>query len=545
MLNGANRLADAVAVTLGPKGRNVVIEQNFGAPKVTKDGVTVAKAIEFKDKLDNVGASLIKQVASKTNDVAGDGTTTSTVLARAIFREGTKAVVAGMNPMDLKRGIDAAVKVVLEELDKMAKPVAKTEEIAQVATISSNGDEVIGNMVADAFDKVGKSGTITVAEGKTMEHELEVVEGMKFDRGFISPYFITDQKAQQCVLNDPLVLIYDKKISSVQSALPVLEQVAKAQRPLLIIAEDVENEALATLIVNKLRGGLQLAAVKAPGFGDHRKAMLQDLAVLTGAELLSEDTGRKLDETFELSSLGTAKTITVTKDDTVVLGGAGDKADIAARVDQIESIIENTTSEYEKDKLKERLAKLSGGVAVIKAGGASEVEVGEVKDRLDDALCATRAAVKEGIVPGGGTALLQCSKKLEALDLGNFDQNVGKDIVMQALKVPIMAIAQNAGKEGAVIVEHLLRQGDVQLGYNAQVNEYVNMIEAGIIDPTLVVRTALVDASSVASLAPVVPALLVATAVILPTSAALSVVATTASVFARRRIRTTIRPRGC
>jgi len=500
MLHGANRMADAVAVTLGPKGRNVVIEQSFGAPKVTKDGVTVAKAIEFKNKLDNIGAALIKQVASKTNDVAGDGTTTSTVLARAIFREGTKAVVAGMNPMDLKRGIDAAVKTVLEELEKIAKPIAKTEEIAQVATISANGDEVIGKMVAEAFDKVGKQGTITVAEGKTMEHELEVVEGMKFDRGFISPYFITDNKAQKCVLSDPLVLIYDKKISSVQSALPVLEHAAKAQRPLLIIAEDVENEALATMVVNKLRGGLQLAAVKAPGFGDHRKAMLQDLAVLTGAELLSEDTGRKLDETFDPACLGTAKTITVTKDDTVILGGAGDQEDIKARVEQIEAVVEATTSSYEQEKLKERLAKLSGGVAVIKVGGASEVEVGEVKDRLDDALCATRAAVEEGIVPGGGSALLYCSRKLEAMDLGNFDQNVGKDIVMQALKVPIMAITQNAGKEGAVIVEHLLKQSDSHLGYNAQTNEYVNMIDSGIIDPTLVVRTALADAASVASL---------------------------------------------
>jgi len=500
MLAGANKLADAVAVTLGPKGRNVVIEQSFGAPKVTKDGVTVAKAIEFKNKMMNVGAALIKQVASKTNDVAGDGTTTSTVLARAIFREGTKAVVAGMNPMDLKRGMDSAVKAVLEDLEKRAKPISKPEEICQVATISANGDVAMGKMVADAFEKVGKDGTITVAEGKTMEHELEVVEGMKFDRGYISPHFITDTKAQKCQLADPLVLIFDKKISTVQSILPVLEHVAKAQRPLLIVAEDVENEALATVIVNKLRGGLQIAAVKAPGFGDHRKAMLQDLAVLCGAELVSEDTGRKLDESFDPSVLGTAKSVTMTKDDTVILDGAGGQEGIRARCEQIQAAIEVTTSEYERDKLRERLAKLSGGVAVIKVGGASEVEVQEVKDRLNDALNATKAAVEEGIVPGGGVALLHCSKALEAMDLGNFDQNVGKDIIKQALRVPIMSIVQNAGKEGVVVVEHLLKQGDETTGYNAQSGEYVDMIGSGIIDPTLVVRHALADAASVASL---------------------------------------------
>ncbi|CAE8633790.1 unnamed protein product [Polarella glacialis] len=500
MLHGANRLADAVAVTLGPKGRNVMIEQPYGAPKVTKDGVTVARAIEFKNKLHNVGAALIKQVASKTGDVAGDGTTTSTVLARAIFREGSKAVVAGMNPMDLKRGIDAAVKAVLEDLEKRATPISSPEEIQQVATISANGDEIIGKMVSDAFAKVGKDGTITVAEGKTVEHELEVVEGMKFDRGYISPYFITDTKAQKVQLNDPLILLYDKKISTVQSLLPVLEHAAKVQRPLLIIAEDVEQEALATLIVNKLRGGLMLAAVKAPGFGDNRRAMMQDLAILCQAELLSEETGGKLDENFDPSTLGTAKSVTITKDDTVVLDGAGSGDEIKARCEQIQAAVEATTSQYEIDKLKERLAKLSGGVAIIKVGGASEVEVGEVKDRLDDALCATRAAVKEGIVPGGGCALLYASKTLESLDLGNFDQNVGRDIVKQALRVPIMSIVKNAGKEGSVVVEYLMNQGNEKLGYNAQTNEYVDMIANGIIDPTLVVRHALADAASVASL---------------------------------------------
>jgi len=500
MLNGANRLADAVGVTLGPKGRNVVIEQSFGPPKVTKDGVTVAKAIEFKDKNVNVGAALMKQVASKTNDLAGDGTTTSTVLARAIFREGTKAVVAGMNPMDLKRGIDAAVKVVLEDLQNRAKPISSPEEIKQVATIASNGDIAIGQMIAEAFEKVGKDGTITVSEGKTIDHELEVVEGMKFDRGFISPYFITDSKAQKVHFTEPLILLYDKKISTVQSILPVLEHASKVQRPLLIIAEDVEAEALATLVVNKLRGGLKISAVKAPGFGDHRKALLQDIAVLTGGELVSEETGSKLDEAFDPECLGSAKSITMSKDDTIILDGEGEKDDLEARCEQIQSIIEATNSEYEKDKLKERLAKLSGGVAVIKVGGGSEVEVGEIKDRLNDALNATRAAVEEGIVPGGGTALLYASKKLEGLDLGSFDKNVGKDIVKQAIRVPIMSIVKNAGKEGVVVVDALLKQDNETRGYNAQSGEYVDMIASGIIDPTLVVRCALADAASVASL---------------------------------------------
>merc|ERR1719469_1466208 len=424
----------------------------------------------------NIGAALIKQVASKTNDIAGDGTTTSTVLARAIFREGTKAVAAGMNPMDLKRGIDTSVKTVLEDLEKRAVPISKPEEICSVATISANGDTVIGKMVADAFERVGKDGTITVAEGKTMEHELEVVEGMKFDRGFISPYFVTDTKAQKCHFTDPLILIYDKKISTVQSIVPVLEHASKAQRPLFIVAEDVENEALATLVVNKLRGGLQVCAVKAPGFGDQRKAVMQDLAILTGAELISEETGMKLDETFDPEVLGSAKTITITKDDTVLLDGAGDADDISARSEQIQSMIESTSSEYEKDKLKERLAKLSGGVAVIRVGGASEVEVSEVKDRFTDALCATRAAMEEGIVPGGGTALLYATKKLDGLELANFDQVVGKDIVKEAIKNPIMSIIKNAGKEGAVITANLLKQDDETQGYDAQTGEYVDML---------------------------------------------------------------------
>jgi len=500
MLAGANRLADAVAVTLGPKGRNVVIEQSFGAPKVTKDGVTVAKAIEFKDKIVNVGAQLIKQVATKTNDIAGDGTTTSTVLARAIFQEGTKAVVAGMNPMDLKRGIDASVKLVIEDLEKRRTDISKPEEIQQVATISANGDAVIGRMVAEAFEKVGKDGTITVAEGKTLDHELEVVEGMKFDRGYISPYFVTDTKAQKCVFTDPLILLFDKKISSVQSILPVLEHVAKVQRPLVIVAEDVDGEALATMVVNKLRGGLNISAVKAPGFGDHRKAMLQDLAVLSGAEMISEELGRKLDETFDPSVLGTAKTVTITKDDTVVLDGAGGQDAIKERCEQIQAAVENTTSEYERDKLRERLAKLSGGVAVIKVGGASEVEVQEVKDRLNDALNATRAALEEGIVPGGGTALLYASRQLEALKLDSLDQQVGVDAIRTALKQPCMQIAQNAGAEAGVVVQTLLKSEGRSLGFNAATGEFVDMVKAGIIDPTKVVRTALADAASVASL---------------------------------------------
>jgi len=500
MLEGCNKLADAVAVTMGPKGRNVVIEQSFGAPKVTKDGVTVAKAIEFKNApMVNVGAQLVKTVASKTNDVAGDGTTTATVLARAIFREGCKAVAAGMNPMDIKRGMDQAVKIVLEDLAAQATMIESPESIKSVATIASNGDDAIGDLITKAFEKVGKDGTITVADGKTLDHELEVVEGMKLDRGYISPYFVTNAKLQKVEMENPLVLLYDKKISSLQSILPVLEQVAKTQRPLFIMAEDIDGEALAVLIVNKLRGGLKVAAVKAPGFGDNRKALLQDLSVLTGAELISEEVGGKLDD-VTLEQLGSVKTLSISKDDTIMLGGAGTPEAIEERCESIRDAIEASTSEYEKDKMKERLAKLSGGVAVIKVGGASEAEVGEVKDRLNDALNATKAALEEGIVPGGGSALLYASAKLDELKLDNLDQQVGVDAIKAALKQPCIQIAKNAGEEGAVVVQTLLKGGSKSMGFNAQTAEYVDMIKAGIIDPTKVVRTALSDAASVASL---------------------------------------------
>jgi len=500
MLEGCNRLADAVAVTMGPKGRNVVIEQSFGAPKVTKDGVTVAKSIELKNApMINVGAQLVKTVASRTNDVAGDGTTTATVLARAIFREGCKAVAAGMNPMDIKRGMDQAVKIVLEDLATQATMIDSPSAICSVATIAANGDEHIGKMITDAFEKVGKDGTITVSDGKTLDHELEVVEGMKLDRGYISPYFITNNKTQKVELESPLILLYDKKISSVQAILPILEQVAKLQKPLLLMAEDVDSEALAMLIVNKLRGGLKVAAVKAPGFGDNRKALLQDLAVLTGAEMITEEAGGKLED-IQVSMLGTAKTVTIAKDDTVLLDGMGDKAAIEERCGQIRDAIENTTSEYEKDKLKERLAKLSGGVAVIKVGGASEVEVNEIKDRLNDALNATKAALEEGIVPGGGAALLRATAKLQGLKLDNLDQQVGVDAIKAALKQPCIQIATNAGEEGAVVVQTLMKSDNPLLGFDAQSGEYVDMIKAGIIDPTKVVRTALADAASVATL---------------------------------------------
>jgi len=500
MLEGCNRLADAVAVTMGPKGRNVVIEQPFGAPKVTKDGVTVAKAIDFKAvPMVNVGAQLVKTVASKTNDVAGDGTTTATVLARAIFREGCKAVAAGMNPMDIKRGMDQATRVVLDDLAAQATQINSPESIRNVATIAANGDTNIGQMITDAFEKVGKDGTITVQDGKTMEHELEVVEGMKFDRGYISPHFITNMKTQKVDLEDPLVLVFDKKISSVQSVLPILEQVAKVQKPLLIIAEDIDGEALALLIVNKLRGGLKVAAVKAPGFGDNRKAMLMDMAVLTGAEMVAEETGGKLED-MQLSQLGQAKTVTMGKDDTVMLGGCGGRAAIEERCQSIRDMIELTSSEYERDKLKERLAKLSGGVAVIKVGGASEVEVNEVKDRLNDALCATRAALEEGIVPGGGTALLRASHRLGDLRLDSMDRQVGVDAIKAALRQPCMQIAQNAGEEGSIVVQTVLANGNPAWGFDAQTGQYVDMIASGIIDPTKVVRTSLADAVSVASL---------------------------------------------
>lgn len=500
MLEGCNRLADAVAVTMGPKGRNVVIEQSFGAPKVTKDGVTVAKSIDLKSApMVNVGAQLVKTVASKTNDVAGDGTTTATVLARAIFREGCKAVAAGMNPMDIKRGMDHATKIVLEDLASQATHIETPDKIRSVATIAANGDEQIGKMITEAFEKVGKDGTITVSDGKTMDHELEVVEGMQLDRGYISPYFITNVKAQKAEMENPLVLIFDKKISSVQAILPVLEQVAKVQKPLLLIAEDVDGEALSMLIVNKLRGGLKVAAIKAPGFGDNRKAILQDLAVLTGAELITEELGGKLEE-VQLSQLGTAKTITIDKDSTVILDGAGEKVRIEERCESIRDAIDASTSEYEKDKMKERLAKLGGGVAVIKVGGASEVEVNETKDRLNDALNATKAALEEGIVPGGGAALLYATLKLEGVKLESLDQQVGVDALKAALKQPCIQIAQNAGEEGAVVVQTLTKEKALSKGFNAQTGEYVDLIEAGIIDPTKVVRTALADAVSVASL---------------------------------------------
>jgi chaperonin GroEL len=500
MLEGCNKLADAVAVTMGPKGRNVVIEQSFGAPKVTKDGVTVAKAIELKNTpMVNVGAQLVKSVASRTNDAAGDGTTSATVLARAIFREGCKAVAAGMNPMDIKRGMDSAVKLVLEDLAERATMIDSPASIKSVATIAANGDETIGDLITTAFEKVGKDGTITVSDGKTLEHELEVVEGMKLDRGYISPYFITNNKLQKVEMEDPLILLYDKKISSVQSILPLLEQVSKAQRPLLIMAEDIDGEALAVLIVNKLRGGLKVAAVKAPGFGDNRKSILEDLSVLTGAELISEEVGGKLEE-ITLEQLGSVKSVSIAKDDTIMLDGAGDAAAIEARCEFIREAIENTSSEYEKDKLKERLAKLSGGVAVLKVGGASEVEVGEVKDRLNDALNATKCALEEGIVPGGGTALLLATKKLDGLKLDNLDQQVGVDAIKAAMKQPCIQIASNAGEEGAVVVQRVLASEDPNLGFNAQTGEFVDMIKAGIIDPTKVVRTALADAASVASL---------------------------------------------
>mmetsp|Transcript_29857 Transcript_29857/g.79460 ORF Transcript_29857/g.79460 Transcript_29857/m.79460 type:complete len:587 (+) Transcript_29857:75-1835(+) len=500
MLEGCNRLADAVAVTMGPKGRNVVIEQSYGPPKVTKDGVTVAKSIDLKaTPMINVGAQLVKQVSSRTNDVAGDGTTTATVLARAIFREGCKAVAAGMNPMDIKRGMDAAVKVVLEDLASQAIMIDSPESIKSVATIAANGDEAIGSLITRAFEKVGKDGTITVQDGKTLEHELEVVEGMKLDRGYISPYFITNAKAQRVELENPLILLCNKRISSVASILPILEQVAKVQKPLLVIAEDIDGEALAMLIVNKLRGGLKVAAVKAPGFGDNRKAMLQDLAVLTGAHIVSEDLGEKLED-LDILQLGTCKSVTITKDDSIMLDGAGLKEAIEERCETIRDAIEGTSSQYEKDKLKERLAKLTGGVAVIKVGGASEVEVNEVKDRLNDALCATKAALEEGIVPGGGTALLYAARKLKDLKLDSLDQQVGVDAIRAALSQPCIQIAQNAGEEGAVVVKTLLSQEDRHLGFNAQTGQYVDMIKEGIIDPTKVVRTALADAASVASL---------------------------------------------
>ncbi|XP_074561987.1 chaperonin CPN60-2, mitochondrial isoform X1 [Curcuma longa] len=499
MLKGVEDLADAVKVTMGPKGRNVVIEQSYGVPKVTKDGVTVAKSIEFKDKIKNVGASLVKQVANATNDVAGDGTTCATILTRAIFAEGCKSVAAGMNAMDLRRGITLAVDTVVTNLKSRARMISTSEEIAQVGTISANGEREIGELIAKAMEKVGKEGVITVSDGKTLYNELEVVEGMKLDRGYISPYFITDQKNQKCELEDPLILIHEKKISSINAVVKVLELALKRQRPLLIVAEDVESDALATLILNKLRVGIKVCAVKAPGFGENRKASLQDLATLTGGSVITEELGMNL-EKVELDMLGTCKKVTISKDDTVILDGSGDKKAIEERCEQIRSGIELSTSDYDKEKLQERLAKLSGGVAVLKIGGASEIEVGEKKDRVTDALNATKAAVEEGIVPGGGVALLYASRELAKLQTANFDQKIGVQIIQNALKAPAHTIASNAGVEGAVVVGKLLEQDNPDLGYDAAKGEYIDMVKSGIIDPLKVIRTALVDAASVSSL---------------------------------------------
>jgi chaperonin GroEL len=498
MLAGVDILANAVKVTLGPKGRNVVIEKSFGAPRTTKDGVTVAKEIELEDKFMNMGAQLVREVASKTNDEAGDGTTTATVLAQAIVREGMKAVASGRNPMDLRRGIDKAVVAIVDDLKKRAKKVGGSEEIAQVGTISANGDTDIGKFLADAMSKVGNEGVITVEEAKSLETELEVVEGMQFDRGYLSPYFITNADKMDATLEDPMILLFEKKISSLQPMLPILEAVVQSQRPLLIIAEDVEGEALATLVVNKLRGGLKVAAVKAPGFGDRRKAMLEDIAILTGGQVISEDLGIKL-ENVSLDMLGKAKKVVVKKDDTTIVDGAGAKKDIEGRITQIRAQIEDTTSDYDKEKLQERLAKLAGGVAVIKVGGATEVEVKERKDRVDDALNATRAAVEEGIVPGGGVALLRAAFKLN-IKGDNEDQNVGIRIVQRSLEAPIRQIVENAGVEGSIVVGKLRESKDENQGFNAQTEEYVDMIKAGIIDPVKVVRIALQDAASVAGL---------------------------------------------
>eukprot|EP00752_Nemacystus_decipiens_P000335 g335.t1 len=499
MLRGVDILADAVKVTLGPKGRNVVIDKSFGAPRITKDGVTVAKEIELKDKFENMGAQMLREVASKTNDLAGDGTTTATVLAQAIVREGAKAVAAGMNPMDLKRGVDLAVDAVVADIAKRAKKVSQNSEIAQVGAISANGDREIGEMIARAMEKVGNEGVITVEEAKGLETELDVVEGMQFDRGYLSPYFVTDAERMQVELDDPYILLFDKKLSNLQALLPVLEKVVQAAKPLLIIAEDVEGEALATLVVNKLRGGLKVAAVKAPGFGDRRKAMLEDMAILTGGTVISEETGVKL-ENVTMDMLGRAKNVSITKDETTIVDGAGKKKEIEGRCAQIKAQIETTTSDYDREKLQERLAKLAGGVAVIRVGGATEVEVKEKKDRVDDALHATRAAVEEGIVPGGGTALLYAIKALSKLEPANPDQKVGVDIVRRALSAPARQIATNAGEDGAVVVGKLLESKDANWGFDAQAGEYADLVKKGVIDPAKVVRCALQDASSVAGL---------------------------------------------
>ena len=499
MLHGVDILANAVKVTLGPKGRNVILDKSFGAPRITKDGVTVAKDIELEDKFENMGAQMLREVASKTNDIAGDGTTTATVLAQAIVREGAKAVAAGSNPMDLKRGIDLAVETAVKDLESHARPVTSSDEIAQVGTISANGDSEIGRMIADAMDKVGNEGVITVEEAKSLETELEVVEGMQFDRGYTSPYFITDADKMRVELEDPYILIHEKKLSNLQAMLPILEKVVQSAKPLLIIAEDIEGEALATLVVNKLRGGLKVAAVKAPGFGDRRKAMLEDIAVLTAGQTISEDLGIKL-ENVTMDMLGRAKKVTITKDDTTIVDGAGDKSSIDARVHQIRTQIDETTSDYDREKLQERLAKLAGGVAVIKVGGATEVEVKERKDRVDDALNATRAAVEDGIVPGGGVALLRASLALNGVKTGNDDQNTGVNIVRRALAVPVRQIAANAGLDGGVVAGKVSENGNYHFGFDAQAGEYGDLVDKGIIDPTKVVRAALQDAASVAGL---------------------------------------------
>ncbi|HWV59562.1 MAG TPA: chaperonin GroEL [Sphingopyxis sp.] len=499
MLRGVDTLANAVKVTLGPKGRNVVIDKSFGAPRITKDGVTVAKEIELADKFENMGAQMLREVASKQNDKAGDGTTTATVLAQAIVREGSKAVAAGMNPMDVKRGIDLAVTTVVEDLKAHAKTVEANSEIAQVATISANGDEEVGKILAEAMEKVGNEGVITVEEAKSLATELETVEGMQFDRGYLSPYFITNAEKLKVELDDPYILIHEKKLSNLQAMLPLLESVVQSGRPLLIIAEDVEGDALATLVVNRLRGGLKVAAVKAPGFGDRRKAMLEDIAVLTGGNVVSEELGIKL-ESVTINMLGRAKKVVIDKDNTTIVDGVGSKSDIDGRVAQIRQQIETTTSDYDREKLQERLAKLAGGVAVIRVGGATEVEVKEKKDRVDDALHATRAAVEEGILPGGGIALLRSLKALEGLKAANDDQQSGIDIVRRALRAPARQIADNAGEDGAWIVGKLLESDDYSWGFNAATGEYQDLVKAGVIDPAKVVRTALQDAASVASL---------------------------------------------
>ncbi|ABR60131.1 chaperonin GroEL [Sinorhizobium medicae] len=499
MLRGVDVLANAVKVTLGPKGRNVVIDKSFGAPRITKDGVSVAKEIELEDKFENMGAQMLREVASKTNDLAGDGTTTATVLAQAIVREGAKAIASGMNPMDLKRGIDLAVDAVVKELKSNARKISQNSEIAQVGTISANGDTEIGRYLAEAMEKVGNEGVITVEEAKTSDTELEVVEGMQFDRGYLSPYFVTNQDKMRVELEDPYILIHEKKLSNLQSILPVLEAVVQSGKPLLIIAEDVEGEALATLVVNKLRGGLKVAAVKAPGFGDRRKAMLEDIAILTGGTVVSEDLGIML-ENVTLEMLGRAKKVSIEKENTTIIDGAGSKTEIEGRTAQIRAQIEETTSDYDREKLQERLAKLAGGVAVIRVGGSTEVEVKEKKDRVDDALHATRAAVEEGILPGGGIALLRAVNALDGLKTANDDQRVGIEIVRRAIEAPVRQIAENAGAEGSIIVGKLREKVEFSYGWNAQTNEYGDLYTMGVIDPVKVVRTALQDAASVAGL---------------------------------------------